>query len=189
MSIIIILILILSFPFVSVFTIHQFIEHPDHWKKILIFLKGAKYLGDDGMILQNRNDCGLVSLKIIFDHFKIPVTLDEISQKVLGGKGSSMRSLKEMAKLKGLRVEGWRLAFKDLKKIDLPAIAFVSGNHYVVISEVTKDGKVIVLDPAIGKLEYLLLSFWIIWKGEVLIFKDRQSFSNKPTNKLKKGSS
>lgn len=171
-SIIIILTLILSFPFVGIFTGHQFIEHPDYWKKTVAFFKGAKYLGEDGVILQKHsNDCGPAALKMVFDYFKIPVTLEEIAEKVLGERGSSMLSLKEMAELKGLKAEGWQFAFKDIKKIGLPAIAFVNGGHYVIISKIAHNGKIIVLDPSIGKLEYSPWRFRMIWKGEALIFK------------------
>jgi len=170
-SIIIILTLILSFPFVSIFTVHQFIEHPDYWKKTVSFFKGSKYLGEDGVIFQKHsNDCGPAALKMIFDHFGIPVTLEEITEKVQGKNGSTMLSLKEMAELKGLKAEGWRYTFKDLKKIEFPAIAFVNRNHYVVILKLTDNEKIIVLDPSIGKLEYPAWRFKKIWKGETLIF-------------------
>lgn len=177
---IITLILILSFPFVSMFTIHQFIEHPYYWKKTIAFFKGAKYLGEEEIILQlHSNDCGPAALKMIFDYFQIPVSLEEISKIVLTERGSTMLSLKEMAELKGLKAEGWKYAFKDLKKIKLPAIAFVNDNHYVVISEITEEEKIIVLDPAIGKLEYNSIRFRRIWNGEALIFRANQEVSIK----------
>ena len=171
----VILISISFFPFVGIFVIHQFIEHPVYWKKTVAFFKGAKYLGEDGIILQKHiNDCGPAALKMIFDYFKIPATLEEITEKVLGKKGSTMLSLKEMAELKGLKAEGWRLTFKDLKKMKFPAIVFASGDHFVVISEITEDGKITILDPAIGKLRYASWGFRKIWKGETLIFKSRK---------------
>jgi len=171
-KIITILTLISSFPFVGIFTVHQFLEHPDYWKKTAASFKGAKYLGEDGVVLQKHgNDCGPAALKMIFDYFEIPVALEEISGKVLGKKGSSMLSLKQMAELKGLKAEGWRFAFKDLKKMKLPAIVFASGDHFVVISKITEDGKITILDPAIGKLKYSSRGFQRIWKGETLILK------------------
>ena len=171
-KIIIILTLILFFPFVGIFTIHQLLEHPDYWKKTIAFFKGARYLGEDGIILQKHShDCGPAALKMVFDYFKIPVTLEEISENVLWEKGSSMLSLKKMAELKGLKAEGWRYAFKDLKKIKIPAIVFVGGDHFVVISKITEDGKITILDPAIGKLKYSSWRFRRIWEGETLIFK------------------
>jgi hypothetical protein len=140
----------------------------------MVFFKGAKYLGKEGVLLQKKNnDCGPAVLKMIFDYFKIPATLSEISKKVLRKRGSTMLSLKEMAELKGLKAEGWRLSFNDLKKINLPAIAFIEGNHFVVISRITVNGEIIVLDPAIGKLKYPLPKFKNIWRGEVLIFKSK----------------
>lgn len=170
-NIMIILSMIAVSPFIGIFTIHQFIGHPDHWKKTIAFFKGAKYLGDDGIILQTySHDCGPACLKIIFDYFEIPTTLEEISEKVLDEKGSNMLCLKRLAELKGLKSEGWRFLFKDLKKMKLPAIALVNRNHYVVISKITEDDKIIVLDPAIGKLKYSSRRFQRIWKGESLIF-------------------
>ncbi|MFW6173869.1 MAG: cysteine peptidase family C39 domain-containing protein [Elusimicrobiota bacterium] len=170
-GVIVILILILFFIFGGIFITHQFIEHPVYWKKAITFFKGAKYLGEDGVILQKKGrDCGPASLKMIFDYFNIPITLEKISKKVPGQKSSSMLSLKEMAELKGLKVEGWRLSFKDSKNIKFPAIAFINRNHFVVISKVSSNGEIIVLDPSIGKLKYSSRRFQKIWKGEILIF-------------------
>ncbi len=168
---IITLIFIIFIPFVGMFTIRQFIENPFYWKKTIAFFKGAKYSGEEGIILQSHNnDCGPAALKMIFNYFQIPVSLEEISEIVLTEKGSTMLSLKEMAELKGLKAEGWRYAFKDLEKIKLPAIAFINNNHFVVISEVTEGEKITVLDPAIGKLEYPSWRFQKLWRGETLIF-------------------
>jgi len=179
-KIIIILILILSFPFVGIFVTYQFIEHPDYWKKTVAFFKGARYLGEEGVTFQKHsNDCGPAALKMVFDYFEIPATLDETSEKLLDKKGTSMLSIKEMAELKGLKAEGWRYAFKDLKRIKLPAIVFVNGDHYVVLSRITDDGKIIILDPAIGKLKYSSRRFRKIWKGETLILKKKKTINNK----------
>lgn len=168
------LILILSFPLIFIFAAHQFIKHPEYWKNSLAFLKGAKYLGEDGVIIQREaNDCGPASLKMIFDYFKVPVDLEEISKKVVGERGSNMLSLKEMAELEGLKTEGWRFSFEDLKNIKLPAIAFINGNHYVVISEIAED-IITILDPSIGKLRYSSQRFRSKWKGETLIFRKKQ---------------
>lgn len=186
-KIIIILILVLSFPFIGIFSIRQLIEHPDYWKKPVAFFKGARYLGEEGVTFQKHShDCGPAALKMVFDYFKIPVTLEEISENVLWEKGSSMLSLKKMAELKGLKAEGWRFTFKDLKKIKIPAIVFVGGDHFVVISKITEDGKIIILDPAIGKLKYSSRRFRKMWKGETLILKKRkQSTINSEDKKLK----
>lgn len=170
-GIIITLILILFFTFSVICISHRFIERPVYWKKTISFFKGAEYLGEEGVILQeNVRGCGPATLKMIFDYFNIPITLENIYQKIPEQKSSSMLSLKEMAELKGLKVKGWRLSFKDLKNIKLPAIAFLNRNHFVVISEVSDNGKIIVLDPSIGKLKYSSRRFQKIWKGELLIF-------------------
>ena len=67
------------------------------------------------VILQNKeNNCGPVTLKMIFDHYKIPCTLDEIESNIkVTRRGISMLALKEMSELKGLHAEGWRLTVDD----------------------------------------------------------------------------
>jgi len=158
-------------PFFGIFTIRMCFTDSEGCKKIIAFIKGVEYLGDEEVILQkNRNDCGVAALKMIFDHFEIPVSYEEICEKVLEKGGSTMLSLKRMANSKGLKVEGFILSFEDLRKVKLPAITFVNGKHYVVISKITEDRKIIVLDPSIGKLKYSFRQFQRIWKGYTLIF-------------------
>jgi len=169
----IILIFILFLTFIASHLIFKAVNHASYLKYLQAQWVGAKYLGDRDVIFQKKiNDCGVTALKMIFEYYKIPSTSEKISKDVLReGNGLSMLSLKEMAELKGLKTECWRFALKDLKNIKLPAIAFVKGNHYVVISEIKKNGKIIILDPAIGKLSYSLQKFQNIWKGETLIFE------------------
>lgn len=123
------------------------------------------------IVLQNdNNNCGPAALKMIFDRYEIAATLDEIENKTNSRKtGTSMLALKEMAELKGLRAEGWRLRLEDLMKCTLPVILFVNGNHYVVLDSVAND-TLFINDPALGKLKILKGKISKIWNGETLIF-------------------
>jgi ABC-type bacteriocin/lantibiotic exporter with double-glycine peptidase domain len=137
---------------------------------------GAEYLGTKGVTMQTMaNNCGPASLKMIFDHYRIPSTIAEIDKSVrLTPKGSSMLSLKEMAERKGLSAEGWRYTIGDFVKLSMPAIVFVHGDHFAVADSVTPDGFVILYDPALGKLKMSLDDFQKIWNGETLVFKKKQ---------------
>ena len=134
---------------------------------------GAKYLGTEGVTMQTMsNNCGPASLKMIFDHFGIRSTLSGIDRHVgLTAKGSSMLSLKEMAETRGLGAEGWTYTLADFVKAPMPAIVFVHGDHFVVADSVTRDGDIVLSDPALGKIEMSLVNFRKIWKGETLVFK------------------
>jgi ABC-type bacteriocin/lantibiotic exporter with double-glycine peptidase domain len=123
------------------------------------------------VILQNKeNNCGPVTLKMIFDHYKIPSTLNEIESNIkVTHRGTSMLALKEMSELKGLHAEGWRLTVDDLSKTTFPIILFVNGNHYVVADSVFCD-KVFLRDPTFGKFTLLKKNLPQMWKGETLVF-------------------
>ena len=79
-----------------------------------------------------------------------------------------MLSLRTMAEAKGLGTEGWLLRFEDLRKITLPAIAFVNGNHYVVVDSISEKGAVFVRD-ARGVKQYSEEKFLQAWHGETLV--------------------
>jgi hypothetical protein len=108
---------------------------------------------------------------MIFDHYKIPSTINEIETRVkLSDSGTSMLALKDMSELKGLHAEGWRLALEDLSKATLPVILFVNGNHFLVADSVKSD-TLFFRDPVFGKLRMRINKLPERWNGETLIFK------------------
>jgi ABC-type bacteriocin/lantibiotic exporter with double-glycine peptidase domain len=135
-------------------------------------LHGVTYLGRDGVYLQRSSwDCGEAALKMIFDHYEIPVAYDDLlSQLGTSGAGTSMLSLKKLSEAKGLHCEGWHLTFEDLRHAPLPVILFLHGNHYVVLDSFTPSGEVLLRDPARGKLLLSPRKLKSIWKGEALLF-------------------
>jgi len=119
----------------------------------------------------SENTCGLVALKLIFDHYGIASTLEEIEGNVvLNEKGISMYALKHMAEIKGLHAEGWRFTLEGLLKTSFPVILFVNGNHYVVADSILND-TLFLRDPTLGKFLLPISELSKMWKGETLIFK------------------
>jgi ATP-binding cassette subfamily B protein RaxB len=119
----------------------------------------------------SENKCGIVALKLIFDHYGIASTLEEIEGKVvLNEKGTSMSALKQMAEIKGLHAEGWRFTLEGLLKTTFPVILFVNGNHYVVADSILND-TVFLHDPTLGKFLLPISELSKKWRGETLIFK------------------
>jgi len=149
-----------------------FLQTPNAVRKISAFRMGAEYLGTDGVLLQTkRNNCGPTALKMIFDYYHIPALLDEIETQVgLTEQGTSMLALKEMAELKGLKAEGWRLTLEDFLKQQFPILLFVHDDHYIVVDSVCH-GEVFIRDPAIGRLKMNTKKLPSIWNGETLIFQ------------------
>jgi ABC-type bacteriocin/lantibiotic exporter with double-glycine peptidase domain len=152
-----------------------FLQTPHANKKFSAWLMHADYLGSDDVVLQTkRNTCGLSALKMVFDHYHIACSLLELEYGVhLSKEGSSMLALKEMAELKGLQAEGWRLTLDDLLTKPFPAILFVYGDHYIVIDSAHGD-EVFIRDPAIGSLKFEKQKLLKIWSGETLILKKNE---------------
>ena len=139
--------------------------------KASTFIIGGEYLGQDGVVMQTKqNNCGPSALKMIFDHYKIASSLDEIEKAVhLTKSGSTMRSLKELAESKGLKAAGWKLTMKDFIASPVPSLLFVHDDHFIVVDSVVGNS-VFIRDPAIGKIKMTERKLQEIWKGETLIF-------------------
>ncbi len=136
------------------------------------FSPGVTYLGRDDVFMQtNAHDCGAAALKMILSHYRIDVPYEELlSQLDDSPKGVSMLRLQQAAQRNGLRCEGWRLSFDDLRRAPLPAILFVRRNHFAVLDAFTAAGEPLIRDPARGKLRYTPRLLQSIWKGETMLF-------------------
>lgn len=53
----------------------------------------------------------------------------------------------------GFNVNGYKVELNKLSNKVLPLIAYVNGNHFVVLEKIKKS-KIYVIDPAIGKITY-----------------------------------
>jgi len=158
---------------VTGFVVVLFLQTPNANKKIAAWMMHADYLGSEGVLLQTkRNNCGSSALKMVFDHYHVSSTLQEIEGKVgLTEKGSSMLALKDMAELKGLKAEGWQFIPEDFLRSAFPSILFVNKDHFVVADSISAVGDIYLRDPAIGKLRIAKQKLHRIWEGETLIFK------------------
>ena len=131
----------------------------------------GEYQGKEGVLMQTRyNNCGPAALQMIFDHYNISSSLDEIDRSVrVAGNGTTMLSLKQMAELKGLHAEGWRLTLNDFMNISFPLLLFVHNDHFVVADSI-RNNMVFLRDPAIGKVRIATTDLPKIWGGEALVF-------------------
>lgn len=118
--------------------------------------------------------CGPQSLLRICEILNAQTNLREL--KKLSGfdpnRGTTMFGLKEAATYKGLTPKGVKSNLKALKKnrVPMPAIAYVDGNHFLVVESVQRDG-VRIFDPADKYNPHLpWRELSEIWEGELLIF-------------------
>ncbi len=154
----------------------ELFRRPYFTRRLLAQWHLAEYLGEDGVIRQSTPyDCGIACLQMILGERGITVSADLIRSKAgIENKGISMLKLKQVAGQYGLEASTWKLKEEDISLAPLPLIAFIDRSHFVVVSQVTSDSHLIVLDPSAGKLRYSLQSFKNRWQGEVILFRELQ---------------
>ncbi|MCX6138188.1 MAG: cysteine peptidase family C39 domain-containing protein [Ignavibacteriales bacterium] len=127
------------------------------------------------MIHQTRwNTCGVAALKMIYDHFGINASLEELEDEVdPWERGISLLKLRRLAEERGLRAEGWKFDPAELPTVPFPAIFFVRGNHYVTADSFSAREGLYVRDPSCGRLLVRRDALFRSWRGESIIFHRR----------------
>ena len=125
------------------------------------------------IVIQERpNECGLASLKMILDAFRIPCSMSELRENIpMTSEGMSMLVLKRTAELRGLHATAWHCTSKDLRRFPMPAVLFVERNHFVVVDSMSVQGQVFIRDPRMGRMEISEERLSRIWGGQVLVLE------------------
>jgi len=123
--------------------------------------------------------CGPNSLLHVCKLLKVDTSFDELARisNFNQDVGTTMLALLQAAKYKHLNPKGIKANVKSLKKVPMPAIAYVKGNHFLVFEKAVSDG-VLIFDPA-EKYDHYLSSKELsqIWAGELLIFDYKPDFA------------
>ncbi|QQS51169.1 MAG: peptidase domain-containing ABC transporter [Bacteroidota bacterium] len=114
-------------------------------------------------------ECGTTSLAIIFKYYGYYDIRAFLTEKAgITSEGVDLYTLSELAEGFGFETEGYKLEYKLLGQVHLPAIAHYDGNHFVVVYKHTAE-KVWISDPAIGKYTLSREEFNARWNGVVLV--------------------
>ena len=130
---------------------------------------------------RDLKDCGVCSLASIIEHYKGYVSLEKLRLDTkASNNGTTALNIIEASKKYGFDAVGLKVANLKDKNIILPAIAHMSSkngqNHYVVIYKVTAK-KVILMDPAHGKVVKNKEEFYEEWSHVILIFHPRRKIT------------
>jgi ABC-type bacteriocin/lantibiotic exporter with double-glycine peptidase domain len=145
------------------------------------------YLGSQGVVFQDgSNDCGVAALVMVLDHYGLKVSQREMKWRArMNFEGTSLLTMKELARSAGLDAEGWKLSFDDLPRIQFPAIFFIENHHFVVVDSVDGHGFLFVRDPAAGRLKIPRRKAIEIWKGEALVITAKAGDLTRETEQWK----
>ncbi len=113
-------------------------------------------------------ECGTTSLAIILKHYgytNIRSFLKDHAE--VSTEGVDLYTLSHIAESLGFETQGYELEVETLNDIQLPCIAHINSNHFVVIYRLLKD-RVYISDPAKGKYKLSKEKFAAKWNGIVL---------------------
>lgn len=129
-------------------------------------------------------DCGAACLASVAAHYGLKMPIAKIRQIChTDTRGTNVLGMVQGLEKMGFNAKGVKGGADALPEIPLPAIAhvIVQGqlHHYVVIYSVKKD-KVIVMDPAYGKMQdYTIQEFSEIWTGVLILLEPNEYFEQK----------
>ena len=134
-------------------------------------------------IIRQRDfkDCGVCSLASIIEYYGGYVSLEKLRLDTKAtNEGTTALNIIEASKKYGFDAMGIKVANLTSDKVSLPAIAHMQGknglNHYVVIYKITND-KVILMDPAKGKVVKSKDDFYEEWSHILLIFHPQRKIT------------
>lgn len=109
------------------------------------------------VVLQTaETDCGSACLAALSRGFGLPATLAEVRRQLDPGRdGTNALSLRDSAAPWGVSLEAI-LASPDevadrIDELPLPIVLHLSRQHYVVVDRIGRNGRIRVMDPAVGR--------------------------------------
>ncbi len=131
-------------------------------------------------------ECGTTCLAMIFRYHglhNIKTLLSDLAN--VSTQGTNLYQLSELGELFGFETDAYQFdSYENFERITLPCIAHFEGNHFVVVTKVTKND-VFINDPAYGKTKYTKEQFSKKWNGIVLnLTPTKAVFKNKNAQEL-----
>lgn len=119
---------------------------------------------------QEETDCGLAALAMVCLRLGATVSVEELRRQAAPGpQGLSLHQLRQVAAERGLACRCVRVSVDRLGQVSFPAIAHLSGGHYVVLHEFGPAG-VVVGDPATGIVTWSLSLLAQSYTGSLVLF-------------------
>lgn len=118
-------------------------------------------------------DCGVAALAMALRGLGLEVTFEELAARAPAGPhGTSLADLAQAAHQVGARAVAVRVGLEQLPLARLPAVAHLTGGHYVTLFEV-RANKLVLGDPAEGIRAVTPAAFRRDWSGNLLLLRAR----------------
>ena len=109
------------------------------------------------VILQNNKyDCAFACLAMLFSYKDIEVPTSAFTEnEIIGRDGVSLKDLKDICTKKQATLKIYRVEKEEFKKlrvnINKPYLVYWNNNHYVILEKIKKN-KIVIIDPAVGRI-------------------------------------
>ena len=127
------------------------------------------------------NECGLACVCMLLNYFGNQTELASLRRARTDGRPLSLESLSNIAESHHLAVRALRCEPEDLSKLQLPVIAHVDFDHFVVIDRCSR-GSLSLLDPARGKIKARMKTFSKRFTGIVIEARPTPELEKKSGN-------
>nr|WP_279077880.1 peptidase domain-containing ABC transporter [Hafnia alvei] len=130
-------------------------------------------------------ECGLACLAMVLCHHGHNTSISQLRREyeVSEDSGTSLSSLLKWSKEKGLDGRLLQGGVTELKQLNLPAIAFWRGNHFVVVVQANDYG-ITIHDPASGIRRYKYKEAKALFSSYVLELKPAAEFEEKTASSI-----
>lgn len=138
------------------------------------------------LVLQTEiSECGLACIGMIADHYGYKSDLASLrAQFKISSQGSNLKQLMDISSKLEMTGRALQLEVEEINQLQLPCILHWDMNHFVVLKSVSKR-KVVILDPAIGEVQYAIEELSVHFTGIALELTPTAKFEKKEiTRKL-----
>lgn len=145
-------------------------EHPGRF--LLAAARGGRFVEiGDGVLQTGPNDCGPAALAHCLRELGVAATYPDPSCRVpLTDRGCRMDALADEAARLGWVTRTRRLDPDRIRDVRPPAILHSREGHFLVYEGMSPGGRVLLHDPAVGRITHTPRSLARRWTGHVLEF-------------------
>jgi ATP-binding cassette, subfamily B, bacterial HlyB/CyaB len=116
-------------------------------------------------------DCGLAALAMVSRYHGLNISLEQLRNRAsVGGRGANLKELQEAGSALGLHCLAVQVEAARMGRLELPAIALLKSQHYVVLYELSATG-VFLGDPATGIVRQSIGAFAGACSGNWLLLR------------------
>lgn len=113
-------------------------------------------------------DCGPTCLQMLLAYYGQDIPLEQLSREChVDMVGSNMTNLSKCGRSHGLDMKNYQSDAKGAYTADRPVILWWRKKHFVVFDGIDDDGKIVIVDPDLGRYRMSKTLFAFYYSGKM----------------------